>query len=201
MIAQRLRPIGWVASVAVAAVGFYLVSLQVAAERTALETVDAKIATAKRDIRRLQTEFGARASLAQLERYNGEVLALSAPVASQYLEGEFALASYNPDGHAGSTASPPGSTVLASAQATPTAAKRPVLVPAIVTDATRRNAPVTPAVSHPSMIQAVAMVEDRVPRASTPAPKPMMQRVAMLDPGTLGEIDRRAAREAGHNDR
>lgn len=91
MIAQRFRPVGWVAGIALAATALYLVSLQVANERGRLEEIDRKIAQTRREIRQLQTEMGTRASLRQLERWNGEVLALSAPQAQQYLSGEAAL--------------------------------------------------------------------------------------------------------------
>lgn len=91
MIAQRFRPVGWVAGVALAATGLYLISLQVASERGRLETIDRQIAETKREIRQLQTEMGTRASLRQLERWNGEVLALSAPQAGQFLTNEAAL--------------------------------------------------------------------------------------------------------------
>jgi hypothetical protein len=88
MIAQRFRSVGWVAGVAFAAILLYIISLQVATERGRLEAIDRKIAMTKRDIRQLQTEMGTRASLRQLERWNGDVLALSSPGASQYLSGE-----------------------------------------------------------------------------------------------------------------
>lgn len=97
MIAQRFRPVGWVAGIALAATALYLVSLQVASERGRLEQIDRKIAATKREIRQLQTEMGTRASLRQLERWNGEVLALSAPQAGQYLSGEAGLDTLNRD--------------------------------------------------------------------------------------------------------
>ena len=93
MIAQRFRPVGWVAGIAAAACGLYMVSLQVAHQRGRLEAIDARIAATKRDIRQLQTELGTRASLRQLERWNGEVLALTAPTAQQFIADEAALAS------------------------------------------------------------------------------------------------------------
>ena len=47
---------------------------------------------AQRDLRVLQTEIGTRGRLAQLERWNAKVLALSAPSADQFLGGSFELA-------------------------------------------------------------------------------------------------------------
>ncbi|MEJ8629019.1 hypothetical protein P0F65_02305 [Sphingomonas sp. I4] len=73
--------------------GFYLVSLQVAAERKKLDDVNARIATAQRDIRALETEFDTRANLVQLEKWNGDTLALTAPIAGQFVGDEAQLAS------------------------------------------------------------------------------------------------------------
>lgn len=97
MIAHRFRAVGWVAVVASAATGLYLVSLQVAAERGKLEAVEHQIVLAQRDMRQLQTELGTRASMRQLERWNGEVLALSAPKAAQFVQSGTQLVSLNLD--------------------------------------------------------------------------------------------------------
>lgn len=80
-------------AVAGAALGCYLVSLRVASERAALERVERQIVQTQRDIRLIQTEIGTRARLAQLERWNVRVLALSAPTADQILGDKFQLAS------------------------------------------------------------------------------------------------------------
>lgn len=92
MSARSFRSVFMVASCAGAALGCYLVSLRVASERAALEEVETRIVLAQRDIRLLQTEIGTRGRLAQLERWNVKVLALSAPSADQFLEGGFQLA-------------------------------------------------------------------------------------------------------------
>lgn len=92
MSARSFRSVFMVASCVGAALGCYLVSLRVASERAALEDVETKIVLAQRDIRLLQTEIGTRGRLAQLERWNVKVLALSAPSADQFLEGGFQLA-------------------------------------------------------------------------------------------------------------
>ena len=81
------------ASVAGAALGCYLVSLNVASERAELESVEADIVNTQREIRVLQTEIGTRGRLAQLERWNVNFIRLSAPTADQILEGSFQLAS------------------------------------------------------------------------------------------------------------
>ncbi|HVL79806.1 MAG TPA: hypothetical protein VM346_11045 [Sphingomicrobium sp.] len=92
MSATSFRSVFMVASCACAALGCYMVSLRVASERAALDQVETRIVIAQRDIRLLQTEIGTRGRLAQLERWNVKVLALSAPTADQFLEGGFALA-------------------------------------------------------------------------------------------------------------
>lgn len=92
MSARSFRSVFMVASCAGAALGCYLVSLRVASERSALESVETQIVMAQRDIRLLQTEIGTRGRLAQLERWNVKVLALSAPSADQFLNGSFELA-------------------------------------------------------------------------------------------------------------
>jgi hypothetical protein len=92
MSTRSFHSLFMVASCAGAALGCYLVSLRVASERAALEAVETKIVAAQRDMRVLQTEIGTRGRLAQLERWNVKVLALSAPTADQFLQGGFELA-------------------------------------------------------------------------------------------------------------
>ena len=114
MNTHSFRGISMVASCAAAALGCYLVSLRVASERAAVESVETQIVMAKRDIRVLQTEIGTRGRLAQLERWNVKVLALSAPSADQILGGGFALAKLVAPPHKDEIAAP---VVLASAPA------------------------------------------------------------------------------------
>jgi hypothetical protein len=92
MSARGFGPVIWAGAVAGAALGFYLVSLRVASERSALEDVETEIAVAQRDIRLLQTEIGTRGRLAQLERWNVRFIRLSAPTADQFVDGGFQLA-------------------------------------------------------------------------------------------------------------
>lgn len=89
---RSFRSLMMVASCAGAALGCYLVSLRVASERAALENVETRIVLQQRELRLLQTEIGTRGRLAQLERWNVRVLALSAPSADQFLKGSFELA-------------------------------------------------------------------------------------------------------------
>jgi hypothetical protein len=120
--ARSFRSVFMVASCAGAALGCYLVSLRVASERAALEGVETKIVLAQRDIRVLQTEIGTRGRLAQLERWNVKVLALSAPSADQFLSGSFELAKLTQPQHTVDFQAP---VVLASAPA-PSARAAPI---------------------------------------------------------------------------
>jgi len=92
MSAHGFRSVFMVGAIASAALGCYLVSLRVASERAALESVENKIVLAQRDIRLLNTEIGTRGRLAQLERWNVKVIRLSAPSADQFVESSFQLA-------------------------------------------------------------------------------------------------------------
>jgi hypothetical protein len=94
--AYRLRGIGWMAVLLAVVLGFYLVSLRVAAERKKLDDVNGRIASAERDIRALDTEFDTRANLAQLEKWNGDTLALAAPTAGQFVASDAQLAALDP---------------------------------------------------------------------------------------------------------
>ena len=92
MSAHGFKSVYMVGAIATAALGCYLVSLRVASERAALESVENKIVLAQRDIRLLNTEIGTRGRLAQLERWNVKVIRLSAPTADQFVESSFQLA-------------------------------------------------------------------------------------------------------------
>ena len=52
MRSRSFRSVGWVATVAGAALGCYLVSLRVASERAALEDVETEIVMAQRETKR-----------------------------------------------------------------------------------------------------------------------------------------------------
>ncbi|HZG09986.1 MAG TPA: hypothetical protein VEZ70_13495 [Allosphingosinicella sp.] len=95
MIVRGFKSVIWVGAVGGAALGCYMVSLQVATERAELTRVEAQIISAKRDIRALQTELGTRGRMSQLETWNAEVMALSTPTASQFLPNELTLARFD----------------------------------------------------------------------------------------------------------
>lgn len=190
--AHRLKGLGWFGGCMAVTLGFYLVSLQVAAERKRLEQVDAKIAAAERDIRALETEFDTRANLAQLERWNGDTLSLAAPGAQQFVRSETQLASIRFDG-----------TMPAGVQ---TAS---LVVPSYTAQAV--TAPVAPAVAAPAASAPAVTVKVSAPVATAriiPAVatevRPALRKtaaVAMLDRGllsdsTLGDLVSGARSEA-----
>jgi len=89
---KRLEGIGWLALVFLVAILLYPLSLSVATLRSDLARTDYKIVEIKKEIRYLETEFSARANLRQLEDWNKLEFGYASPQASQYLDGERALA-------------------------------------------------------------------------------------------------------------
>lgn len=182
----RMKGLGWLASCALVAIGFYLVSSQVAAERKRLDRVDRDIVRAQRDIRALETEFDVRANLAQLERWNGDTLALSVPTAGQFVADEARLASLSPR-QIGPAAS--GTGAVQTAQ---------LIVPAHNPAAVSANAAVVPAASTPSAAGMVKVAAVKPAAAApvrlTPAvataaatPPRAIKAVAMLDKSLLSD--------------
>jgi len=217
--AYRLRGLGWLASCSAAVLGFYLVSLQVASERNALDALNNRIRAAERDVRALETEFDTRANMQQLERWNGDVLALSAPTARQFLRDERQFASMGPDlppvdptAPVMKTAALVVPTLHQAAPQTPVAVAQAVVrVPAPVRDPVA-PARAAPRVSAPAVVRVAAVRDPEAPKlaaravpavaravAATPV---RMQRVAMLDRellsgDTFGDLMKGARAEAG----
>jgi hypothetical protein len=75
-------------------VGSYTVNLKVSAERSEVENLKRSIVADSRRIRDLQAELRTRARLPQMQRWNDEVLQMSAPVAGQYLRSPVQLAGF-----------------------------------------------------------------------------------------------------------
>ena len=196
--AYRLRGVGWFGGCVAVVLGFYLVSLQVAAERKKLEAVNGQIRSAERDIRALETEFDTRGNLAQLERWNGDTLELSAPVASQFVTSETALAAIDVNQPLGG-----GDTRMAALlvpampQPQVTAQPQPQVITAAVQ--TAANAALKPTVIRasvaPSRATEAALVRAQPQRLADKlaVAKVRPQAVAMLDKkllsdNTLGDI-------------
>jgi hypothetical protein len=95
MIARGFRPVVWVFMIGVAVLGCYMLNLRVASERAELAKLDRRIVATQQSIRALQTEVGTRSRIPQLEEWNDDVLALSAPASTQYLQQNVSLARFD----------------------------------------------------------------------------------------------------------
>jgi hypothetical protein len=188
MIAQRFRPLGWVAGVATAATGLYLVSLQVAAERGKLEAVEAQIGSAKRELRALQTELGTRASLRQLEAWNGEVLSLAAPKAAQFVSDPAQLAALDLD-PADGAAAPPALLAEFTTAPPPPVVEAPAAKPAVKAPAPVVEKP------KPSTVPVRTAAKTAKPAKVTKPEHDRTTRVAMIDARTMIDLGRTASTE------
>jgi hypothetical protein len=186
MSARSFGSLFMVASCAGAALGCYLVSLRVASERAALESVEARIVTTQGDLRLLQTEIGTRGRLSQLERWNAGAFALSAPAATQFVPNSFELAKLTrpvpePDFHA--------PIVLASA---PAPVARPQLGQPETDDAGRPTAAPTTLLHEASLktetreVPVLAVVAAPRPAAAKSAERP----VTAAKPAPLKSADK-----------
>jgi hypothetical protein len=183
MSGRSFRSVFMVASCAGAALGCYLVSLRVASERAALESVETRIVMAQRDIRLIQTEIGTRGRLSQLERWNAGAFALSAPSANQFLGGSFELAKLVQPQHQVDLQAP---VVLASAPA-PEPKTAPIGQPD-TDEAGVEAAPTTSALLHQASLKTgtrevpatSAAVMPRQPVRTKPADKPVAAAIPAL---------------------
>ncbi|MBJ6120628.1 hypothetical protein [Sphingomonas mollis] len=180
--AYRLRGIGWFGGCVAIVLGFYLVSLQVAGERKKLEQVNRRITVAERDIRALETEFDTRANLAQLEKWNGDTLALSAPTAGQFVSDEAQLASLDV------TAPMGGATVRTAALVVPAGA-----APAQPAAMTLVAANTPPPVAAPAVQRAIATVAIAPTRSTemSVARRAAVAAVAKVRPEAVALLDRK----------
>ena len=89
---KRMESIGWIALVFLVAILLYPLSLRVASVRNDLVRVERQIVAVKKNLRYLETEFSARASLRQLETWNALEYGYVSPTSDQYIDGERALA-------------------------------------------------------------------------------------------------------------
>jgi hypothetical protein len=216
MIVRGFGPVAWVAAVGAAALCCYMLSLQVAAERAELAGLERRIVETRQDIRSLQTELGTRGRLQQLEHWNAEVLALSAPVAGQFLESNLSLARFDVQPRIFDDAE----VRLASAQPAPAApspiARAPVRLAAaaVQSPAVRLAAASTqPSASRPAqaMIAPSQPLVRRtseplvrrasltvVPAPAAPASRPAPQtRSSLLDESTLSDLRAESRSERG----
>lgn len=187
MSGRSFRSVFMVASCAGAALGCYLVSLRVASERAALEDVETKIVLAQRDIRLLQTEIGTRGRLAQLERWNVKVIALSAPKADQFLKDGFELARLTTPEREAPLEAP---VILASAPAAQAPAEKPT------GDADPRSSQRPSEMMHLASLKTTSERKSEVslePRRAEPAPKVAKASAAKPASGDKGKSAPQAA--------
>lgn len=206
----RLKGLGWFGGVVIVSLGFYLISLQVAAERKRLEQMNGSIGLAQRDIRALETEFDVRSNLTQLERWNGDTLALASPTAGQFVRDEGQLASISFD-RASPMAGQQQGAIRTAALVVPSLPSPARLAPTPVIDETPTVAPVArPAAlvkvaAHPAEAVVPKLTAAVVMRTAVVEPTAALSRkgkaVAMLDKSllsdtTLGDLASGARAEA-----
>lgn len=178
VVVHRFRWFGWFVLCVSVILGCYLMSSRVAAERNKLSEVERSIAITQRDIRALETEFDTRANLAQLQRWNGDTLKLSAPGANQYVQ-DSQLASLDLDAAGGSqqnAAVIPSAPVAATAAVVPADAAAPAAKPQTA------KVPARIVVAAAASVAPAPRAQAAVAKAST-RPKPQ---VAMLDRRIMG---------------
>ena len=210
---KRLQSLFWVLVVALGALGAYLVSLRVATERNELTRVQVQISAARGDIRYLETEFSARSSMRQLERWNVDDFRYSTPTAAQYLEGERALAHLDGIQPNGPTyVAPPVMVAMVETPADLPSAPQPAPASPAATEIrsdiaiirsahARDNVEKLAVADKPSRLVKKAKEKDAPVDTSRPDPLARRaERMAMLDAkllddSTLGDLSARAARE------
>jgi hypothetical protein len=193
MIVRGFQPVAWVAAIGTAALGCYMLSLQVAAERSELASLENRILRTQQDIRSLQTEVGTRGRLQQLEHWNAEVLALSAPIAGQFLESGLTLARFD-------TREEPNraheQVRLASAETPPAAPSTPTAGPAVRQAVAQAASSLPDPAAEPPLVRRASL--EIVPPAPPPARLPaavQARSTSLLDEATLREIGARARAE------
>jgi|LauGreDrversion4_2_1035121.scaffolds.fasta_scaffold02086_2 hypothetical protein len=195
MIAHKFRPVVWVVGCAFAATALYTVSLGVASERTRMEDLDQQIAMTQRDIRQLQTEMGTRASLRQLERWNVEALALSAPKAGQFRATESALKSID-GGTLPADGFTPPPVMVAAATRPATAPAAPAEQKIAMASAPAASAPASTSKAVSSKPQATASKTTSNKATAAKAQRFAMLDRALVDKRTFNEILVRAESES-----
>jgi hypothetical protein len=198
MIARGFKPVAWVAAIGSAALCCYMLSLQVASERAELSALERRITSTQQDIRALQTELGTRGRLSQLENWNSEVLALSAPVAGQFLESNLSLARFDVRQR---TVADQQEVRMASAAPAPAqpAAQAPVRMASAQAPAAPVAAPAASAASAEPLVRRASLATP--PARTTPRPRPtaVQARSSLLEAGTLDDLQdtERAERRGG----
>jgi hypothetical protein len=184
---KRLQSIFWILVVAAGALATYLIFHRVASERNAVYALDKEIAKARGDIRYLEAEFGSRASLRQLERWNADAFRYGAPQADQFLPGEASLAQLDRiERNGADVAAPPVMVAMVATRAdTPAAAIARNPSPAAERVSELAVAPVLAA---PATRPVVALRPlPTATKQARPASRPATSRLAMLDQKLLDD--------------
>jgi hypothetical protein len=182
MIARGFKPVAWVAAIGAAALSCYMLSLRVAAERAELANLDERIIATRQAIRALQTELGTRGRHQQLEAWNADLLALSAPAAGQYLDSNLQLARFDVRQRgldeqaaeirlAADTSGQAPPRAAAPAQPNPVHSAPPAAPRVVLAAAGRAPEPAKPGEAQPAVRPASLAVVGRQPPAPAPAPR------------------------------
>lgn len=188
MAVYGFRGLGWFLCGVIVAPTCYMVTSHGAAERAKLRAMDSAIVQAHKDIRGLETEFDTRANMAQIERWNGDVLAMNAPQPQQYLASASGLAALDQPAQAA-----PGDAKVETAALVIPTGQRPVETAAVATSpaATPAAKPVATAAVAPAKAVAVKPVAmaSAAPVKAAPV-KSTVVRVAQSDTKPAQDLDR-----------
>ncbi|UYY78683.1 hypothetical protein [Sphingomonas sp. R1] len=210
MAVYGFRGLGWFLCVAVVAPTCYMVNSHGAAERAKLKATQVAIIQAQKDIRGLETEFDTRANMAQIERWNGDVLAMNAPQPQQYLASASGLAALDQPAVATPAAAGGDARVQTAALVIPTGT-RPVETASVTPTAPATAKPVATASAAPVTLPAAKAAAATVVRVAARDSKPeedlgkLMQKVdkarlakpdrPLLSAATISDLRRVAKRE------
>ncbi len=154
----------------VAAVGCYTINLKVSSERAGVESLRMQLVADAREMRNLQAELRTRARFPELQRWNDNVLQMSAPAAGQFLRSPVELAGYA----AATTEAKPG---IVYAVTTPEAA---ATVTAPLVTVAYEAAPAADA-AVPRLIRAGYSVPQRSPAPAVELAAPVQRRAPLAD--------------------
>jgi hypothetical protein len=196
MAVHGFRGLGWFLCGVIVAPTCYMVTSHGAAERAKLRAMDSAIVQAHKDIRGLETEFDTRANMAQIERWNGDVLAMNAPQPQQYLASASGLAALDQQ----PAAAAPGTAKVETAALVIPTGQRPVeTAPSAQPVATAAAVPVKTVAAKPVATASAASVKavsakpvamaSAAPVKAAPV-KSTVVRVAQSDAKPAQDLDR-----------
>ncbi|MGN7999531.1 hypothetical protein [Sphingomonas sp. 22176] len=195
MAVYGFRGVGWFLCGVIVAPTCYMVTSHGAAERAKLRAMDSAIVQAHKDIRGLETEFDTRANMAQIERWNGDVLAMNAPQPQQYLASASGLAALDQQ----PAAAAPGSAKVETAALVIPTGQRPVeTAPTAPPVATAAAVPVKTVAAKPVAMASAAPVKAapvkstvvRVAQADTKPAQDLDRLIRKIDKARLAQPDR-----------